>query len=125
MSQMRQRINDANSEALKPYLTPPDVAKLLRVSNEKLLGWIRRGELTAVNVGNGNRPRFRISPESLNAFLKVREVQPPPKPLPRRHHAPKGGPLDPTVGKALLKKKQAVNVGGTFYRVWNGTILFF
>lgn len=110
---------------MKPYLTPPEVAKLLRVSHEKLLGWIRRGELAAVNVGNGNRPRFRINPDDLDAFLNQRKVQPPSKPTPRKHHAPKGGPLDPTVGKALLERKQAVNVGGTFYRIWNDTILFY
>ena len=110
---------------MTPYLTPPEIAKVLRVSHEKLLGWIRRGELTAVNVGNGNRPRFRISPESLDAFLRQREVQPLPRVTPRRRQQPTGGPLDPSLGEALLKKKQAVKVGETYYRVWNGITLFF
>ena len=110
---------------MKPYLTPPEIAKLLRVSNTKLLGWIRRGELTAINVGNGHRPRFRISPDNLDAFLKTREFQRPPKVTTRKRQPPKGGPIDPLLGKALLKRKQAVEVAGSFYRVWNGTILFF
>ena len=63
----------------RQFLTPPEIAKLLRVSPEKALGWIRSGELKAVNVGNGFRPRFRVSRENLDAFLKAREVQPPPE----------------------------------------------
>lgn len=110
---------------MKPYLTPPEIAKLLRVSNAKLLGWIRRGELTAINVGNCHRPRFRISPDDLDAFLKSREVQPTPKVITRRRQLPMGGPIDPQLGKSLLKRKQAVEVAGSFYRVWKGTILFF
>lgn len=110
---------------MTPYLTPPEIAKLLRVSHEKVVGWIRRGELATVNVGNGTRPRFRISQESLDAFLRKREVQPIPKAMPRRRQVPEGGPLDPFVGKVLLRKKQAVKVGETFYRVWNGTVVFF
>lgn len=113
------------AEMVTPYLTPPEIAKLLRVSHEKLIGWIRRGELAAVNVGNGTRPRFRISQESLDAFLRRREVQPIPKAMPRRRQVPEGGPLDPSVGKALLKKKQAVKIGESYYRVVDGITLFF
>src|SRR5262245_40558605 len=45
---MRQESSQHNPS----YLTPPEVAKLLRVSQQKVLGWISRAELRAVNVGN-------------------------------------------------------------------------
>jgi excisionase family DNA binding protein len=111
----------------EPYLTPPEIAKLLRVSPEKVLGWIRRAELRAVNVGNGTRPRYRVSREWLDAFLQVREVQPPaPRQVRRkREQRPEGGPIDPVLGEQLLKKKQAVRVGKHYYRVWNGMTLYF
>src|SRR4051794_24091311 len=49
------------SNELAQFLTPPEIAKVLRVSYEKVLGWIRRGELEAVDVGNKLRPRYRIA----------------------------------------------------------------
>jgi len=109
------------------YLTPPEIAKLLRVAPDKVLGWIRQAELRAVNVGNGNRPRFRVSPEALDTFLQAREVQPPPSRLVRRRREqpPKGGPIVPVLGEQLLKKKQAVKVGKQYYRVWNGITLYY
>lgn len=111
----------------EPYLTPPEIAKLLRVAPDKVLGWIRRAELRAVNVGNGTRPRYRVSREALDAFLQAREVQPPPprQVRRRREQPPEGGPLDPVLGEQLLKKKQAVKVGKHYYRVWNGMTLYY
>lgn len=102
------------------YLTPPEIAKRLRVSNEKVLGWIRLAELKAVNVGNGLRPRYRISPDSLALFLASREVQPPAPHVRRRWRRPEGGPIDPELGEQLRKKRQAVNIGNKYYRLWNG-----
>jgi excisionase family DNA binding protein len=118
MEQMRR-----NNEP--PFLTPPEVARLLRVSPEKVYGWIRRGELRAVNVGNCSRPRYRVSRDNLEAFLAAREVQPPPQRPQRKCQPPDGGPLDPALGEALLKKGQAVKVANKYYRVWKGTILFY
>jgi excisionase family DNA binding protein len=110
----------------RSYLTPPEIVRLLRVSPEKVLGWIRRGELTAVNLGNSAlRPRFRISPEHLDAFLKAREVQPLQKKLRQKRQEAEGGPLEHSLGEDLLKKKQAVKVGKTYYRIWNGVVLFY
>jgi excisionase family DNA binding protein len=81
------------------FLTPPEVAKRLRVSPTKILAWIRRGELKAVNVSDGSRPRFRISPTDLLAFLTAREVQPAAKHYLRRREPPKGGPIEPSLVK--------------------------
>jgi excisionase family DNA binding protein len=115
------------TDSIEKYLTPPEIAKLLRVSSEKVLGWIRKAELTAINVGEGSRPRFRIRREDLDSFLRSREVQPPEpraarvrrKPMP-----PEGGPIDPGLGKELAKKGQARKVGKHYYRIWNGITQF-
>jgi excisionase family DNA binding protein len=55
------------NKAPKPYFTTREVAKLLRVSPEKVLGWIHRGELRAVNVSNRIRPQYRVSRDDLDA----------------------------------------------------------
>ena len=124
---VKEASDGLTKEPVEPYLTPPEIARLLRVSPEKVLGWIRRAELKAVNVSNGfSRPRYRVSRESLEEFLQTREVPPPrPRPERRRRTQPEGGPLDPALGEQLLKKKQAVIVGGVYYRVWDDLILYF
>ena len=123
---MRAKIE--TTEPCYHFLTPPEIASILRVKPDKVLDWIRQGKLKAVNVGNGpRRPRYRVSKENLDAFLKLREV-PPPVPVQRRRRnatAPEGGPIDPKLGEELLKKGQATKVGNVYYRVWNGKTLFF
>ena len=119
MSVDDRMINSSNA-----FLTPPEIANRLRVSPNKVLGWIRRGMLGAVNVSDGLRPRYRVSREALDAFLQGREVRLPPC-LRRKRQCTSGGPIDSTLGEALLKKKQAVMVGKDYYRVWNGVILFY
>ena len=72
-------------------LTPPKVAKQLGVSPDKILDWIRKGELNATNVAAAGacRPRYRISPEDLAKFQKTRQnVKPPPTPPRRRRKDP-------------------------------------
>lgn len=117
--------HDGKNHANEAYLTPPEIAKLLRVSQDKILGWIRRAELRAINVSNRSRPRYRVSRESLEAFLNARAVHPPPPPVRRQRQPPEGGLIDPSLGELLLKKKQAVKVGNKYYRVWNGMTLYF
>lgn len=113
-------------DGTQPFLTPPEVAKMLRVSAEKVLGWIRQGELKAVNVSLRTRPRYRISRKSLDDFLRLREVQPPPpRSRERRRKRPEGGPVDPVLGEKLLKSGEARKIDGKYYRVWDGVILFF
>jgi excisionase family DNA binding protein len=67
-------------------LTPPQVAKRLGVSPDKILAWIRKGELAATNVaaGHGGRPRYRISEEDLAVFQKRRQPSKPTTTPPRR-----------------------------------------
>ena len=65
-----------------PVTWPPTWASTSR----KLVAWIKGGELSAINVATkpGGRPRYRITPEALDAFLAVRSVLPTPKASRRR-----------------------------------------
>ena len=68
------------------FLSPVAVARLLGVRDSKVAGWIRTGELKASNLATraGTRPRYRISPQALEAFLASREVIPAVKPVRRQ-----------------------------------------
>ncbi|GEM_PF-1223890 len=59
-------------------LTPPQVAQRYGVSPDTVRGWIASGQLPAVNVGKGSRPRFRISADALREF----DAKRPPKVVP-------------------------------------------
>jgi len=107
------------------YLTPPEVAALLRVSPDKVLGWIRRAELRAFNVSDGTRPRYRIRRADLEGFLKRREVMPRLDCNSSRAELPVGGRLDSDLGKRLAKRGQAELVLGDYFRLRDGRILFF
>jgi excisionase family DNA binding protein len=66
-----------------PTYTVPQLARLLRVSPGKVRTWIRSGTLAASNVGT-TRPRFVVTKDALDAFLKARQPEPPkrrPKPV--------------------------------------------
>jgi excisionase family DNA binding protein len=57
-----------------------DLEERLGVGEHTILGWIKSGELKAINVGRvaGKRPKWRISPEALAAFELGRESGGPP-----------------------------------------------
>jgi len=64
------------------YLTPPQVARQLGTDCNRVLLWIRSGSLKAFNLSEGNRARWKISPEDLAAFLESksnRVTADPPK----------------------------------------------
>ena len=63
-------------------LTPPQVARRLGVNPDKVLRWIRSGELSAVNVTTkpGGRPKYRIAAADLDTFKNRRSPQPRSKP---------------------------------------------
>jgi hypothetical protein len=71
--------------ALGRGYTTADVAGLVRVGEDRVRGWIRSGELAAINTADrGRRPRWVIMPDALAAFLGRRQVAPPPPPKPAR-----------------------------------------
>jgi hypothetical protein len=70
-------------------LTVADVARRYRVGEDKVRGWIARGELAAINTATAlcGRPRWVILADALAAFEKRRASGPTPKP-PRRKRNP-------------------------------------
>jgi Helix-turn-helix domain len=58
------------------FFTPPEVAKRFRVNADKILGFIRRGELRAMNVAANlsGRPRYRIALADVQAFETRRQA---------------------------------------------------
>jgi hypothetical protein len=59
-------------------LTPNKAATKLKVTPEQIRCLIRKGQLSAVNVGTGpKRPLYRITQQALNDFLNYRR-QPGP-----------------------------------------------
>jgi transposase len=67
-------------------LTVAEVARRYRVGEDKVRGWIRRGELRAINTATAlcGKPRWVILPDDLVTFEKRRTSEPPPKPVRRR-----------------------------------------
>jgi excisionase family DNA binding protein len=79
------------STIIPAFLTPPAVARLLGITDEKVLTWIRSGELRASNIATRptTRPRYTILRDALEAFLAARQPQ-PPTPRPPRRRQPAG-----------------------------------
>jgi excisionase family DNA binding protein len=72
-------------------LSVRDVCERYSVSEHTVLGWIRSGELRAINVGRrlgAKKPRWRITAEALEAFEILRTpTSPPPRPKRRKRPA--------------------------------------
>ena len=67
--------------------TPPQIAEMFGVDTKKVSGWIKSGELKAVNVAKnprGERPRWRISEQAIKDFEARRTYQPQAKREPKR-----------------------------------------
>lgn len=69
-------------------VTPPELAARWGVSPDKIVYWIRAGELRAIDAsllrGRG-RPRYLIDEDDIEAFEAARLVAPPlPQPSRRR-----------------------------------------
>ena len=74
------------AQSLPRKLSPPQVGRVLGVAPEKVIDWIRSGELRAIDVASrgSSRPRYRIDPDDLAAFEERRRVVPAPEPSRRR-----------------------------------------
>ncbi len=71
--------------------TPPEIARRWGISPEKVVGWIRSGELKAMNAATriGGRPRYLIDARDLEAFELRRSVA-PKQPVRRQQHSSSG-----------------------------------
>jgi len=61
-------------------LSPPQIARRWGVSPQKILAWIRSGELRAIDAAThrGGRPRYLVDIADLAAFEQRRAVVVPP-----------------------------------------------
>jgi transposase len=66
-----------------------DLTDRFGVGEHTICEWIRRGELTAINVARkpGTRPKWRVTEEALAAFELARTAIPPPERARRRKQA--------------------------------------
>ena len=73
-------------------VTPPEIARRWGVSADKVLGWIRSGELRAMNVASKltSRPRYLVDLADLAAFEERRAVIPPPPRVQQRRRRAEG-----------------------------------
>jgi hypothetical protein len=74
-------------QTTKTKLTPPELAKLWGVAPEKIVFWIKSGELPAIDASRvrGARPRYLIDEDAIAEFEARRQVTPPlPQPKRRR-----------------------------------------
>jgi excisionase family DNA binding protein len=67
-------------------MTPRELAKLLRVSADRVRGWIRSGQLHAIDVATPRcgKSRFIILPHHVSEFERARRAGPAPKSVRRR-----------------------------------------
>lgn len=56
--------------------SPPELAELWKVNPDKIRSWIARGLLVAANLGNGTRPRLRITEQEAERFWRSRTSAP-------------------------------------------------
>jgi excisionase family DNA binding protein len=77
---MRQGLDAGNAGSPNRPMTVPEVAKLLRVSPDKVLSWIRSGRLRGYNIAEreNGRPKYRVNRDDLDAFANRRSVVRPP-----------------------------------------------
>ena len=61
-------------------MTPPKLAELWGVSPDKIIGFIRSGELRAIDISSNRgsvRPRYLIDKKDIESFELARAVVPP------------------------------------------------
>jgi hypothetical protein len=68
-----------------PGHTPRELARILRISPDKVRALIRSGELGAINTATARcgKPRFVVLPHHLAEFERGRRISPAAKPPPR------------------------------------------
>ncbi len=76
----------------KSVWTPPELAAEWGVSPDKVLGWIRSGELPAINIAQSEsgRPRFQIDQEGIDTFKRRRATAAVPRGRHRRRPSTEG-----------------------------------
>jgi Helix-turn-helix domain len=72
--------------------TPPIYAHFLGVDPAKVVGWVKSGELPAIDISDGRgKPRFLIDRKDIAEFEQRRLFQAAPKSAPRRRPSAQSG----------------------------------
>ena len=71
------------------FLSPPTIAKILGCGADKVLQFIERGELRAINTSLSDRARWKIDPNDFEAFCLSRSNTAQTPRQPRRITLPK------------------------------------
>lgn len=58
------------------WLRPTAVAQRLNCTRVQVIGLINDEELEAINIGRGDKPEYRIHPDSVARFEERRKVKP-------------------------------------------------
>lgn len=64
----------------RKFWTPPQLSTMSGIKQDNILGFIKSGELRAINTAanaNGKRPRWRIAESDWLEFLERRANKPP------------------------------------------------
>jgi len=71
-------------------VSPRELADRWGISPDKVLNWIRKGDLCAINVASDRsmRPKYRISDEAIEAFQRQRQPV-PQSPIPHQRRRPR------------------------------------
>ena len=78
-------VSPTRSAADTTYFNPAQVAEMWGISHDKVLGFIKSGELRAFNVAskNSRRPQFKIPSAALREFEERRSGRDPARSVPR------------------------------------------
>jgi excisionase family DNA binding protein len=87
--QSRQRTGSKGPAHESNMLTPPEVARQYGVSPDTVRAWITSGDLRAVSIGKGKRPRYRVPREALTELDAKRLPPIVPSVPPQRRRRPK------------------------------------
>jgi excisionase family DNA binding protein len=78
----RVAIPAAEADTAVRGLTPSELARVLRVSPDRIRAWIKAGELGAIDVARHRcgRPRYVVLPHHLAEFERRRRAATAPRP---------------------------------------------
>lgn len=77
---------------MREYFTVKEVAEQYGLKIHVVLGWIKNGELAAINVGHSykcKKPRYRIKASALQEFEHLRSTLPERRQVTTRRQIPK------------------------------------
>lgn len=78
---VRDFVSEISQQSLPPTYSPGQLATNLGITVDKVLNWIRTGQIDAIDVSTDRqgRPRYRIDAEAIAKFKAARSPAPPPK----------------------------------------------